>query len=378
MNMIHCGSCDKEYRERSLDGKAIIICPYCGTVRNVEASEEQIVRTEDAEGKAAGFFGKAAGLLGRIPRRARIVGICAAIAVLALVFVSALGQGPSGGLLTATAEESLLAENETRVPSVLKEQYEDAEAIAAEAGLLLIITDKVYDEEIEADRVLSQDPLPGRVIPKGSSLKVVITSNMKNIELGIMPDVVFRTQAEAEEMLQKAGLIYEISFESSDRIQKDNIIRQSVEAGEEVKGNIVVVIVVSSGSQKQKDAVVNVEPAAAPPANNPAPEPAQGNAGSGAGENDGRTWVPDYYEFIEHPAEYTTIHHDAVYDYINIQEIKEKRDVFDDEGNVIGQEEIIVQEAKTDRILVTAAWDEQVLVKEAWTEKKLIVPGHWE
>jgi len=120
MNMIHCENCEKEYEECSPDGKEIIICPYCGAERNVEASEEQIARTEDADadengssGKAPGFFGRAAGTLGRIPLWARIAGICAVIAILALVFVFTLGQGPSGGVGTAEAEDPLLAENET-------------------------------------------------------------------------------------------------------------------------------------------------------------------------------------------------------------------------------------------------------------------------
>ena len=191
----------------------------------------------------------------RIPRWGRIVGICAIAVVVVLVLVLNLKPQAIGGMISAASDKETLAENETQVPSVIKEQYESAEQIATEAGLLLVITDKVYSDEIKADTVLSQDPLPGRIIQKGSVLSVVISTNVKDIVLGIMPDVVFHTQDAAETMLKGAGIVYKISYESSDSVQEGNVISQSVKAGEEVSANTTVSIVISKGSEKQKTAV---------------------------------------------------------------------------------------------------------------------------
>ena len=252
MKMIRCEKCFKGYHEYSSDGKPIEICPYCGTARRVKPARQQGGQAENME--KAGVFGRIYSFIEQMPLKAKLAGLGAVVCVVVLIVALNVQPGPAGEMVSAAATENLLAENEARVPSVIGEWYEDAETIAAEENLLLVITDKVFSEEVEADKVLSQSPLPGRIMAKGGAIKVVISTNIKETELGIMPDVVFHTQGDAEELLKEAGILYEISYAESNVVQAGNVISQSIEAGEKVEGSATVKIIISTGSPKQKEA----------------------------------------------------------------------------------------------------------------------------
>ncbi|MBR5430501.1 MAG: Stk1 family PASTA domain-containing Ser/Thr kinase [Firmicutes bacterium] len=64
----------------------------------------------------------------------------------------------------------------------------------------------------------------------------------------VMPDVVGRTQAEAEAALSAAGLSYKIEFEASDEIASGLVMEQSVAAEQRVNAEREIVLTVSSGA----------------------------------------------------------------------------------------------------------------------------------
>jgi len=244
--------------------------------------------------KSAGVLGRIYAGFERIPRKTRLVGLCAAVVVVALVLVMVFKPVAIGGTVSAASSTDALSGDETRIPSVIGEQYENAEKIAMDAGLLLVITDKVYNAGIPADKVLTQDPMPGRILQKGGVLRVVISTDIKDIVLGVMPDVVFHTQEIAEGMLKEAGVLYDISYAESDNVQQGNVISQSVSAGEKVEADTIVSIVVSSGSDKQKAAIAKTDAESedvSPGGSNPGAgngndkNPGGGKAGDGSAGN---------------------------------------------------------------------------------------------
>ena len=195
---------------------------------------------------------------GRIPKWTRALAGCLGVVIatfLALLFTNVIDlQG--GGLISAVSGEERLGRNETRVPNVIGEQYETANSIAAEATLLLVVTNKEYNDKVEANKVMLQAPLPGRVQLKQSALNVVVSAGEEvAIKKGVMPDVTFRTLEEALLMLEEAGVKYELVYEESDTVAKDGIIKTSINTGEEFDDNETVIVVISEGSEKQEAAL---------------------------------------------------------------------------------------------------------------------------
>ncbi|MDR3304680.1 MAG: PASTA domain-containing protein [Clostridiales Family XIII bacterium] len=219
----------------AIDGKPILVCPYCGTVRDPSAKPKRFD-------------------ISRISRRTKIVAACVVVAV--VVVSTSLGTASAkSGIVGPDSTGALPAEDETRVPAVVNEYYEDAEAIAEEADLLLVISDKVYSDKTETDKVVEQTPLPGRVLIKESALNVVLSTNIEPVVIaGVMPDLVFHKSEDAITMLKYAGIAYTLAYENSDIVQQGNVIRQDVAAGENVPEGKTVTITISNGSEKQKRA----------------------------------------------------------------------------------------------------------------------------
>jgi serine/threonine protein kinase len=222
--------------------------------QNADEFEAQLTSGDEVT-RAASTLKKYDG--GKVPRWAKSLASCLAAVVIVVGVLIATGviDLTDGAVVSALTGRSVLAENEVRVPEVLNRYYEEAEASAAGAELLLVITDKQSSDKVDADLVLSQNPLPGRILERESALSVVVSAGAETeIQEGIMPDVTFRTLADAIAMLEAAGIQYRIVEEESDTVQKDGVIRQETIAGSQVGEGVVVVIVVSTGSEKQQTA----------------------------------------------------------------------------------------------------------------------------
>ena len=65
-----------------------------------------------------------------------------------------------------------------------------------------------------------------------------------------MIDVTNMTKNKATKELKNAGIKYNITYRSSDTVEEDVVISQSIRAGSEINTNTTVTIVVSSGKAK--------------------------------------------------------------------------------------------------------------------------------
>ena len=196
---------------------------------------------------------------GRMPRWARLLASC--IGVVVVVFGVLILTGvidlANGGFVSALTGGGL-ASNETRVPNVVNEQYERAVQLSDDANLLLVVTNKEYNDKVEAGKVMSQDPLSGRIRLKESALAVVVSGGAETgSQQGVMPDVVFRNVDDAVAMLEAAGIKYKLEYEESDTVAKDVIISMSANVGDKLASGEEVTIVVSQGSAKQDNALEN-------------------------------------------------------------------------------------------------------------------------
>lgn len=151
---------------------------------------------------------------------------------------------------------------ETEVPDVVGTDYADAKTLLLDKCLYLAKEDVVYSEEIPKGQIMEQTPAAGGSIAQDSTIMVVVSAGRGSTHV---PDVQYKTLADAQMMLEGVNLVVKIEYEDSDTVAAGNVIRQSVEAGEEVEMGTTVTIYISNGNDKAdnsltaEDAVITQE-----------------------------------------------------------------------------------------------------------------------
>ena len=125
---------------------------------------------------------------------------------------------------------------------------DEAKIAADEAGIKLEI-EETFDVEIEAGKIISQDPVyqENYTVKEGSTVKVVVS---KGQELVQVTKVVGKKRDEAIKELKDLGLVPEVEEEYSDEIEKDYVIEQDIAEGEEILKGSTIKIKVSMGIEQ--------------------------------------------------------------------------------------------------------------------------------
>ena len=98
--------------------------------------------------------------------------------------------------------------------------------------------------------IMSQDPVPDTEVAKNSTITVVISSG-EEAKMVRVPNVVDRTEEEAEKSLQAAKLtVVHGEAQYSDEIEEGHVISSDPEAGTEVEEGTEVTIVISLGEDQ--------------------------------------------------------------------------------------------------------------------------------
>ncbi|HEY9411147.1 MAG TPA: PASTA domain-containing protein, partial [Jiangellaceae bacterium] len=133
------------------------------------------------------------------------------------------------------------------VPNLVGMTQAAAEARLTEENLEAGVQTQPTDDPAKVDTVLSQDPGPNQRLDEGSTV---------TINIGVAPDavavpsVVGRPRAEAEKMIEEAGLVAgNVTRQNSDR-PADEVLSTDPAVGTEVAPNTTVNLVVSSGEEE--------------------------------------------------------------------------------------------------------------------------------
>lgn len=137
---------------------------------------------------------------------------------------------------------------EVTIPSVVKEEENAAKQQLEGLGLTMNVADRQYDDNVPEGYIISQQPEAGTVVKKGSTVDVVVSRGIQEIEV---PSIINKTENEAEIILEKAGLKPgEVRHQYSDEYPVGYVIDQNPKAGIKVTGDdITVDYVVSDGPQ---------------------------------------------------------------------------------------------------------------------------------
>jgi beta-lactam-binding protein with PASTA domain len=132
------------------------------------------------------------------------------------------------------------------VPFVVGQSQGQAERDIFRKGLKARIRSQANNAVPEGE-IISQSPAAGTQVAPTSIIDLVVSSGESRIAI---PDLVGKTQAYAEVELSRSRLGSSIASENSDTVAAGRVIRQNPAAGEQVRSESIVDLVVSSGTSK--------------------------------------------------------------------------------------------------------------------------------
>ena len=167
---------------------------------------------------------------------------------IALLIVLLLAAGLSGAAWYVAAGPGAY----TTAPSLLSLPQEEAAAKARSLGFTMQVVGNEFDEQVQAEHVLSTDPGPNARIRKDGTIQVVLS---KGPERYAVPNLRGKTEDEAKEALAANNLSDgEVKRSYSDDVKKGLVISTDPAPGQRLKNGEAVGLVVSRG----------VEPVAVP------------------------------------------------------------------------------------------------------------------
>ncbi|WP_452094278.1 Stk1 family PASTA domain-containing Ser/Thr kinase [Corynebacterium anserum] len=175
-----------------------------------------------------------------------------------LVILAALGAGGFAVynyvLKDPHGSESTNADVNVTIPNVKNLSRADAEKALSKAGLQYDVTEHTH-AQIPRDTAIGTEPEPGSTVPKGTRIKLVISSGKEITEV---PDLTGLTTDAARQALEKAGLELnpQVREEASSDTPAGQILSQSPDQGSQVSKGTRVTITVSSGPELVRVPVV--------------------------------------------------------------------------------------------------------------------------
>ncbi|MHB1054535.1 MAG: Stk1 family PASTA domain-containing Ser/Thr kinase [Thermoleophilia bacterium] len=134
------------------------------------------------------------------------------------------------------------------VPNLVGQSAGYAESKLREAGLNPDRQPDAHSATVPAGSVISQDPVAGSPVQKGSSVKYVVSLGAEPPKDVTVPDVTGRTTSAAQTLLEQAGLLLgDVVEQSSDTVPTGQVISQNPSAGQKAKEGSSVSVIVSKG-----------------------------------------------------------------------------------------------------------------------------------
>ena len=199
----------------------------------VLGEEPQVeMRKENKKGKLAKYFEE--------HPTAKKVWITVIIAVLVILI-------PLAGFFGVQALLKAGLPKDVSLPNFVGQTLEEAKVTLGKTKLT-IETEEVFNDEVEAGKIISQEPpySEGATVKENTTVKVVISKGSEMVE---MIKVVGMTYEEAEQKLKdELHLNVERKEETSKTVEKDVVIKQDIAEGKQIKVGETVTLTVSIGT----------------------------------------------------------------------------------------------------------------------------------
>ena len=131
------------------------------------------------------------------------------------------------------------------VPDVTGESEAEAEKLLQDAGLS-VQNEAKYDDNVEAGKVISTDPVAGTELTEGSKVIMYVSQGKEKVEV---PNLVGKTYDEAVAALTELGLNANPTEEYSDKAS-GTVLSQTQSAGKKVEKGSTIDFVISKGKEQ--------------------------------------------------------------------------------------------------------------------------------
>ena len=140
------------------------------------------------------------------------------------------------------------------IPDVSKMASDKAQEILERAGLFVKDITSEYSDEVMEGMVMSQIPVAGGKVAKGTGITLVISKGQEKAAMTTVPNLIGQTVEEATASLEASKLsMGKQKEEYSDRYEAGVIMRQGVSAGTSVEEGSTVGITVSKGPEEKQE-----------------------------------------------------------------------------------------------------------------------------
>ena len=187
----------------------------------------------------------------RWPLWAKILVPVAGTAAAVLLILLLTGRiNPNGNILT----DIVLTETEARVPGIINYSLDVGENRLAERELNCRINGAEYSDVLPANMILYQIQSAGQVVEKGTAVEVYVSTDQGStgLEPGIMPNLVYKTQSDAEAMMASLGLTVKVEKVFDDRVAEGLVVEQNLVPGSSIGSSGEVKVEVSKGVDPNK------------------------------------------------------------------------------------------------------------------------------
>ncbi len=131
-----------------------------------------------------------------------------------------------------------------QVPDITDMSASDARRALQQAGLKYEAGAAEHSNTIEENRVARQNPAAGEYVAKGSTVVYYLSAGKEDVEV---PKLEGMSEGTATTTLTNAGLKVNVEYRSSNTVEQGYVIESTPRAGEMVKPDSTVNIVVSTG-----------------------------------------------------------------------------------------------------------------------------------
>lgn len=162
-----------------------------------------------------------------------------------------ISQSVDEGTAVSADEEIVVTVSEGKedkeVPNVRGYSDDQATTLLTEAGFT-VTHGYEYDDTVEKNYVISQSPEAKTMQPEGSTVKIIV-SNGKEVQDVPVPNLVGKTEKEAESLLSDAGLVGNPSHANSNDVKAGKVISQEIDADSKVEEGSTINYVISDGPE---------------------------------------------------------------------------------------------------------------------------------
>ena len=136
-----------------------------------------------------------------------------------------------------------------KAPNIVGMQLDDAKELLRQNNISVIESERRFDEKLLKDTIISQNPVADMQIKSPGEIQVVISNGQETVSVPSLTGLSYR---EAQNELQKYGLLSKIIYEPNAEMPINIVIRQNPVENVSVTKNSEVQVFVSDGPENIK------------------------------------------------------------------------------------------------------------------------------